>query len=181
VVQQQALRDLDQAWRQSFAETHRRPRWRRAGEDEGLRTRTSGVAGPGRQPGPIECAGPEDRLGLVQTQPDAGRVEVVPHHTGQGGPLADRVRRDPDPVPAHGTGGVDRGVAVAVALSTGEITSPVGVSLKEAERLYSPVPVNQSESFGPGVLRLLFAYRTPHNQKQYRWVYPIAGVNGDLH
>ena len=87
-------------------------------------------------------------------------------------------------MPAPGTGGVvgvDRGVAVAVALSTGEITSPVGVSLKEAERLQSPVPVNQPESFGLGVPRLLFAYRTPHNQKQYRWVYPIGGVNGDQH
>ena len=36
-VQQQALRDLDQAWRSFFAGTHRRPRWRKAGEDEGLR------------------------------------------------------------------------------------------------------------------------------------------------
>lgn len=36
-VQQQALRDLDQAWRQFFAGTHRCPRWRKAGEDEGLR------------------------------------------------------------------------------------------------------------------------------------------------
>ena len=44
----------------------------------------------------------------------------------------------PDPVPAPGTGGVvgvDRGVAVAVALSAGEMTSPGGLSLKEAERL----------------------------------------------
>jgi transposase len=30
-VQQQALRDLDQAWRQFFAGTHRRPTWRKAG------------------------------------------------------------------------------------------------------------------------------------------------------
>jgi transposase len=37
-VQQQALRDLDQAWRQFFAGTHRRPTWRKAGEHEGLRT-----------------------------------------------------------------------------------------------------------------------------------------------
>ena len=44
----------------------------------------------------------------------------------------------PDPIPAPGTGGVvgvDRGVAVAVALSTGELTSPAGRSMKEAERL----------------------------------------------
>jgi putative transposase len=36
-VQQQALRDLDQAWRMFFAGTHRRPTWRKAGEHEGLR------------------------------------------------------------------------------------------------------------------------------------------------
>jgi transposase len=41
----------------------------------------------------------------------------------------------PDPIPAPGVVGVDRGVAVAVALSTGELTSPGGRSLKEAGRL----------------------------------------------
>ena len=44
----------------------------------------------------------------------------------------------PEPIAAPGTGevvGVDRGVAVAVALSTGEMTSPAGLSPKEAERL----------------------------------------------
>jgi len=44
----------------------------------------------------------------------------------------------PDPIPAPGTGGVvgvDRGVAVAVALSTGQMTSPKGLGAKEAGRL----------------------------------------------
>ena len=44
----------------------------------------------------------------------------------------------PDPIPAPGTGeivGVDRGVAVACALSTGEMTCPAGLRPKEAERL----------------------------------------------
>src|SRR5665647_1103875 len=36
-IQQQALRDLDQAWTRFFAGTHRRPTWRKAGEHEGLR------------------------------------------------------------------------------------------------------------------------------------------------
>src|ERR1039458_675073 len=40
-VQQQALRDLDQAWRNFFAGTHRRPTWRRRGQHEGFR-----VVGP---------------------------------------------------------------------------------------------------------------------------------------
>jgi putative transposase len=44
----------------------------------------------------------------------------------------------PDPIPAPGTGevvGVDRGVKAAVALSTGDLSSPAGLGAKEAERL----------------------------------------------
>jgi putative transposase len=44
----------------------------------------------------------------------------------------------PEPIPAPGTGGVvgvDRGVTVAVALSTGQMTRPGGLSLEEAGRL----------------------------------------------
>lgn len=36
-VQMQALHDLDQAWRNFFAGTHGRPRWRKAARDEGFR------------------------------------------------------------------------------------------------------------------------------------------------
>jgi putative transposase len=36
-VQQQALRDLDQAWRNFFAGTHRKPTWRKQGRNEGFR------------------------------------------------------------------------------------------------------------------------------------------------
>ena len=37
IVQQQALRDFAQAMAGFFAGTHRRPRWRKAGRDEGFR------------------------------------------------------------------------------------------------------------------------------------------------
>src|SRR6266516_3117441 len=37
MVQQQALRDFDQALRNFFSGTHRRPTWRKAGRDEGFR------------------------------------------------------------------------------------------------------------------------------------------------
>jgi putative transposase len=37
IVQQQAVRDHDQAMRNFFAGTHRRPTWRKAGRDEGFR------------------------------------------------------------------------------------------------------------------------------------------------
>src|ERR1035441_5677888 len=36
-VQQQALRDLDQAWRKFFAGTHGRPTWRKRAQHEGFR------------------------------------------------------------------------------------------------------------------------------------------------
>jgi hypothetical protein len=42
-VQQQALGDLGQGWRNVSAGTHRRPTWREAGEHEGLRV--VGLAG----------------------------------------------------------------------------------------------------------------------------------------
>ena len=97
-VQQQALRDLDQGWRNVFAGTHKRPTWRKAGQHEGLR-----IVGPQalrvRQDNRARSSVlvGEDRLGAVQTQPRLRWLEVVPHLARQGGPLAYRVRRDPRP------------------------------------------------------------------------------------
>ncbi|MHB1534726.1 MAG: helix-turn-helix domain-containing protein [Acidimicrobiales bacterium] len=45
-VQQQALRDFDQALRNWWAGTHRRPRWRKAGIDEGFCVRDVRVERP---------------------------------------------------------------------------------------------------------------------------------------
>ncbi|MET9275359.1 transposase [Kribbella sp. NPDC003557] len=71
-VQQQALRDFDQAVKNFHARTHQRPVWRKAGQHDGF------------------------------------RVEVV---------------------------GVDRGVVVSAALSTGELLACPGLSLRERSRL----------------------------------------------
>jgi putative transposase len=138
-VQQQGLRDLDQGWRNFFAGTHRRPTWRKAGQDEGLR-----IVGP---------------AGLRVRQDNRARSSVLvakigwvwfKRSRGLAGWKSYRITRDragrwhialaviPDPIPAPEAGGVvgvDRGVTVAVALSTGEMTSPGGLSLKEAGRL----------------------------------------------
>ena len=138
-VQQQALRDLDQAWRVFFAGTHRRPTWRRAGQHEGLR-----IVGPQalrvRQDNRARSSVLVPKIGWVWfkrsralacwksyriTRDRAGRWHIA-------------FAVIPEPIPAPGTGGVvgvDRGVSVAVALSTGEMTSPAGLSLKESERL----------------------------------------------
>jgi putative transposase len=138
-VQQQALRDLDQAWRRFFAGTHRRPTWRKAGQHEGLR-----IVGP---------------QALRVRRDNRARSSVLVPKIGwvsfkRSRDLADwksyRITRDragrwhiafaviPEPIPAPGTGGVvglDRGVTVAVALSAGDMTSPAGLSPREAERL----------------------------------------------
>jgi putative transposase len=123
MVQQQALRDFDQAMRNFFAGTHRKPNWRKAGRDEGFR---------------IVAVRPEHirrlnrKHGMVFV-PKAGWVRFrwsrqVP------GCKSYRVTRDragrwhvafavvPPPVGGPGTGeviGIDRGVAVTLALSDG--------------------------------------------------------------
>jgi len=138
-VQQQALRDLDQAWRRFFAGTHRRPTWRKAGQHEGIR-----IVGPQalrvRQDNRARSSVLVPKIGWVSFKRSRALVGWKSYRI-----TCDRAGRwhiafavIPDPIPAPGTGGVvgvDRGVTVAVALSTGEMTSPGGLSLKESERL----------------------------------------------
>jgi putative transposase len=138
-VQQQALRDLDRAWRSFFAGTHRRPRWRKSGEDEGLR-----IVGPQavrvRRDNRARSSVLVPKIGWVQfkrshTLTDWKSYRITGERAGRWH-IAFAVI--PEPIPAPGAGGVvgvDRGVAVAVALSTGEMTSPKGLRAKEAERL----------------------------------------------
>src|SRR5664280_2897641 len=118
-VQQQGLRDLDQGWRNFFAGTHRRPRWRKAGEDEGLR-----IVGP-----QAVRVRRDNRARSSVLVPKIGWVQFKRSHT-----LTDwksyRITRAragrwhiafaviPEPIPAPGVGGVvgvDRGVTLAVA------------------------------------------------------------------
>src|SRR5664280_1030536 len=138
-VQQQALRDLDQGWRSFFAGTHRRPTWRKAGEHEGLR-----VVGPAavrvRRDNRARSSVLVPKVGWVSFKRSRALMDWKSYRI-----TADRAGRwhiafavIPEPIPAPGTGevvGVDRGVTVAVALSTGEMTSPAGLSLNESERL----------------------------------------------
>ena len=138
-VQQQALRDLDRAWRNFFGGTHNRPTWRKAGVHEGFRI-------VGAQALRVEQLSRRWSRALI---PKVGwvrfkRSRAVPAFKSY------RISRDragrwhiafaavPAPIPAPGTGavvGVDRGVAVAAALSTGELTSPGRSGPKQAERL----------------------------------------------
>jgi putative transposase len=126
MVQQQALRDFDQAVRNFYGGTHRRPSWRKAGRDEGFRivaVKHEHVRRLSRRTGQVWI-------------PKAGWVRFRWSRTVPDGVKSYRVTLDragrwhiafaaiPEPIPAPGTGevvGIDRGVAASVTLSTGEM------------------------------------------------------------
>jgi putative transposase len=139
-VQQQALRDFAQAMRNFFAGTHRHPTWRKAGVHEGFRQ----VA---VRPHHVERL--NRRFGRVWV-PKVGWVRFRLSRPVPAGVKSYRVTRDragrwhiafahiPGPVAGPGEGsvvGVDRGVAVSAALSTGELLHSPGLSRGEARRL----------------------------------------------
>ena len=141
-VQQQALRDFAQAMSNFFAGTHRRPTWRKAGTHEGFRI----VGRRGRQ---WDVRRLSRKTGEVWV-PKVGWVKFRWSRQIPGEVKSFRVRRDragrwhvcfaviPPPVGGPGTGqvvGVDRGVAVSAALSTGERLSVRGLGQGEAWRL----------------------------------------------
>jgi putative transposase len=123
-VQQQALRDFDQAVTNFFGGSHRRPTWRKAGIHEGFRI-------VGAQAQRVEklnrkCARVlVPKVGWVKFRlskplPDAKSYRVSRDRAGRWHIAFAGV---PEPIPGPGTGkvvGVDRGVAVSAALSTGE-------------------------------------------------------------
>jgi putative transposase len=139
-VQQQALRDFAQAMGNFFAGTHGRPRWRKAGVHEGFRQ----VA---VKPRHVERL--NRRLGRVWV-PKVGWVRFRLSRPVPRGVKSYRVTRDragrwhvafahiPDPIAGPGDAsvvGIDRGVAVSAALSTGELLHAAGLSRGEAKRL----------------------------------------------
>ena len=139
-VQQQALRDLAQAMRNFFNGTHRRPTWRKAGKHEGFRQ--VGVK-------PRHLKRLSRRYGQVWI-PKVGWVRFrwtrdIPNTVKSYRVALDRAGRwhiafaaIPQPVPGPEDGsivGVDRGVAVSAALSTGELLCLPGLSAGETKRL----------------------------------------------
>jgi len=126
MVQQQALRDFARAIADFFSGTRRRPTWRKAGRDEGFRV----VAVKPRQVRRLSR-----KTGAVWI-PKAGWVRfrwsrAVPPSAKSYRVTMDRAGRwhvafatIPEPIPAPGNGqtvGIDRGVVVSAALSTGEL------------------------------------------------------------
>ncbi|GAB3250290.1 RNA-guided endonuclease InsQ/TnpB family protein [Kineosporia babensis] len=138
-VQQQALRDHDQAWRNFFNGTHDRPTWRKRGQHEGFRIVGREAARLRRDNGRWSAVN-IPKVGWVRFKrsrdlPEAKSYRVTRDRSGRWHIALAAI---PAPIPAPGTGevvGVDRGVKVAVALSTGELSSPAGLRQKESGRL----------------------------------------------
>src|SRR5580700_10603564 len=142
-VQQQALRDFARAMTAFFdpANPARRPSWRKAGRDEGFR-----IVGRGRQ---REVRRLSRKVGQVWV-PKAGWVRFRWSRAVPPGAKSYRVTMDhagrwhvafaviPAPVPAPGNGqavGIDRGVVVSAALSTGEMLYAPALTGRERIRL----------------------------------------------
>jgi len=140
MVQQQALRDFARAIADFFSGTRRRPTWRKAGRDEGFRV----VAVKPRQVRRLSR-----KTGAVWI-PKAGWVRfrwsrAVPPSAKSYRVTMDRAGRwhvafatIPEPIPAPGNGqtvGIDRGVVVSAALSTGELLRVPGLTAPERRRL----------------------------------------------
>jgi putative transposase len=142
-VQQQALRDFTQATAAFFdpGNPAGRPSWRKAGRDEGFR-----ITGRGRQ---WDVRRVSRHVGQVWV-PKAGWVRFRWSRAVPEGVKSYRVTMDragrwhvafamiPAPVPAPGNGqvvGIDRGVAVSAALSTGQLLHCPALTARERTRL----------------------------------------------
>ena len=142
-VQQQALRDFARAMTAFFdpANPAGRPSWRKAGRDEGFR-----IVGRGTQ---WDVRRVSRKVGQVWV-PKAGWVRFRWSRAVPAGVKSYRVTMDragrwhiafaviPDPIPAPGNGqavGIDRGVVVSAALSTGELLHAPGLTARERIRL----------------------------------------------
>ena len=142
-VQQQALRDFARAMAAFFdpGNPAGRPSWRKAGRHEGFR-----IVGRGRQ---WDVRRVSRKAGQVWV-PKAGWVRfrwsrAVPPDAKSYQVTMDRAGRwhiaftvIPEPIPAPGNGqvvGIDRGVAVSAALSTGDLLHCPALAARERARL----------------------------------------------
>ena len=139
-VQQQALRDFAKAMQNFFARTHRRPTWRKAGVHEGFRQVAVKLHHVQRL---------NRRFGRVWV-PKVGWVRFRLSRPVPKGVKSYRVTRDragrwhiafahiPDPIAGPGDRsvvGIDRGVVVSAALSTGELLHAPSLTAGKSKRL----------------------------------------------
>ena len=139
MVQQQALRDFAQAMADFFAGTHCRPTWRKAGRNEGFRIvaiRPRHIRRLSRNTGAVWVP----KAGWVRFRwsrvvPAAKSYRVTCDRAGRWHIAFAAI---PPAVPAPGTGeivGIDRGVVVSAALSTGELRNAPRLSTGRQRRL----------------------------------------------
>jgi transposase len=123
-----------------FAGAHRRPSWRKAGRNEGFRIvalKPGDVRRLNRKTGEVRIP----KAGWVrfrwsrQVPPDVKSYRVTMDRAGRWHVAFAVI---PEPVEGPGTGetvGVDRGVAVSAALSTGELLHSPGLAAPQQRRL----------------------------------------------
>jgi putative transposase len=142
MVQQQALRDFAQAMA-AFFDRHspaRRPTWCKAGRNEGFRivaVRPGHVRRLSRKTGQVWVP----KAGWVRFRwsrpipPSARSYRVTMDRAGRWH-VAFTVIPEPISAPDNGqTAGIDRGVAVSAALSTGELLRVPGLTVRERTRM----------------------------------------------
>jgi putative transposase len=139
-VQQQALRDFAEAKGNFFRGTHRRPTWRKAGVHEGFRqiaVRSRHVERVNRRFGRVRVP----KVGWVRfrwSRPVPGGVRSYRVTLDRAGRWHIAFAHVPNPIAGPGAGnvvGIDRGVVVSAALSTGELLCAPSLSGSEAKRL----------------------------------------------
>ena len=142
IVQQQALRDFAQAMAAFFDPCNpaRRPTWRKAGRDEGFRIvqiKPGHVRRLSRHAGQVRVP----KVGWVRFRwpravpPDVKSYRITMDRVGRWHVSFTAV---PKPVPPPGNAqavGIDRGVVVSAALSTGELLHVPGLTVWEKKRL----------------------------------------------
>ena len=139
-VQQQALRDFAQAMRNFFNNSHRRPTWRKAGKHEGFRqvgVKPRHIKRISRRYGQVWVP----KVGWVRFRwtraiPDTVKSYRITRDRSKRWHIAFAVIPDAITGPRDGSVvGVDRGVAVSVALSNGELLRIACLSAGETRRL----------------------------------------------
>jgi len=139
MVQQQALRDHSQAMANFFAGTHRRPTWRKAGRNDGFRIvaiKPGHIRRLSRNVGAVRVP----KAGWVRfrwsrTVPAAKSYRVTYDRAGRWHIAFAAI---PPTIPGPGNGeivGIDRGVVVSAALSTGELLNVPRLSRDRQRRL----------------------------------------------
>jgi len=136
-VQQQALRDFNRAMRNFFKGTHRRPAWRKKGQDEGFRVvavKPGDVRRLNRRWAQVKVP----KVGWVRfrlSRPDVPAAKSY-RVTFRNGLWHVAFAVIPEPVP--GTGdviGIDRGVVITAALSDGRTLNCPQLTVKERARI----------------------------------------------